>query len=53
MEQIVYLNGMFLNAKNATISITDNGFLFGYGVFGATRIYNGNVFRLESHLERL
>ena len=53
MEEIVYLNGTFLNAQNASISIADNGFLFGYGVFGATRIYNGTVFRLESHLERL
>ena len=53
MEPVVYLNGKFLNAKEAKISFTDNGFLFGYGVFGATRIYNGKVFRLESHLSRL
>ena len=53
MESIVYLNGEYLNAKEAKISIADNGFLFGYGVFGATRIYNGKVFRLESHLSRL
>jgi len=53
MEPIVNLNGKFLNASEAKISIADNGFLFGYGAFGATRIYNGTVFRLESHLSRL
>lgn len=53
MEPIVNLNGRFLKASEAKISIMDNGFLFGYGVFGATRIYNGTVFRLESHLSRL
>jgi len=53
MGQIVNLNGRFLNANEAKISIMDNGFLFGYGVFGATRIYNSTVFRLESHLSRL
>lgn len=53
MEPIVNLNGEFLNANEAKISIMDNGFLFGYGVFAGMRIYNGTVFRLESHLSRL
>jgi branched-chain amino acid aminotransferase len=53
MESIVNLNGKFLNANEAKISIMDNGFLFGYGVFAGMRVYNNTVFRLESHLSRL
>src|SRR5699024_4858712 len=34
-------------------SIFDHGFLYGDGVFEGIRVYEGNVFRLREHLERL
>lgn len=53
MKGIVYLNGEFIPADQARISVMDYGFLFGYGIFTTMRVYNGKVFRIENHLERL
>ncbi len=53
MEKIVYLNGALMPLSEAKISVLDYGFLFGYGLFETMRAYNGKIFRLESHLERL
>jgi branched-chain amino acid aminotransferase len=53
MTEIVYLNGKLIPHHQAAISITDYGFLYGYGLFETMRAYNGEVFRLEDHLRRL
>jgi branched-chain amino acid aminotransferase len=53
MEELVYLNGVIMPRREAQISVMDYGFLYGYGLFETMRAYNGVVFRLESHLERL
>jgi branched-chain amino acid aminotransferase group I len=53
MKQIVYLNGKLIPITEASIPVTDYGFLFGYGLFETMRSYNGRVFRLEGHLDRL
>jgi branched-chain amino acid aminotransferase len=52
-EQVIYMNGGFVKKEDAKISVYDHGFLYGDGVFEGIRSYNGNVFRLEEHLERL
>ncbi len=52
-EQVIYMNGEFVKKEDAKISVYDHGFLYGDGVFEGIRSYNGNVFRLEEHLERL
>ncbi len=52
-QQLIYLNGEFVDKENAKISVYDHGFLYGDGVFEGIRVYNGNVFRLEEHIERL
>jgi branched-chain amino acid aminotransferase len=52
-EQLIYLNGEFVRKEDAKVSVYDHGFLYGDGVFEGIRSYNGNVFRLEEHLERL
>ena len=39
--------------SEAKISVTDYGFLFGYGLFETLRAYGGNLFRLDDHLNRL
>jgi D-alanine transaminase len=50
---IVYLNGVFLPAEEARISVLDRGFIFGDGVYEVTPVYGGRPFRLEHHLSRL
>lgn len=53
MSRIAYLNGEFLPIEEAKLSILDRGFLFGDGVYEAIPIYNGKLFRLQEHLDRL
>ena len=50
---IVYLNGQFIQEEKATISILDRGFLFGDGVYEAIPVYQGHLFGLQQHLNRL
>jgi branched-chain amino acid aminotransferase len=49
----IYLDGKFVAAADAKISVFDHGLLYGDGIFEGIRLYQGNVFRLEEHLERL
>src|SRR5437016_10154305 len=49
----VYLDGKFVDSDDAKVSVFDHGLLYGDGVFEGIRLYGGNVFRLEEHLERL
>ncbi len=51
--QIVYLNGDYLPIDEASISVLDRGFLFGDGVYEVIPAYNGTLFRLDQHLQRL
>lgn len=53
MGRKVFLNGEFVDSENACVSIFDHGVLYGDGVFEGIRAYNGRVFRLEEHLDRL
>jgi len=53
MSEIVYLNGCLIPRSQASISVLDYGFLYGYGLFETMRAYGGQVFRLDSHLSRL
>jgi branched-chain amino acid aminotransferase len=50
---LIYLDGKFVPREAAKISVFDHGFLYGDGVFEGIRAYNGRVFRLEEHLDRL
>lgn len=51
--EIVYLNGEFLPASEARVSVFDRGFLFGDSVYEVIPFYQGRGFRLEQHLQRL
>ena len=53
MSLQIYINGEFFDKDNAKISVFDHGLLYGDGVFEGLRCYNGNVFRLEQHINRL
>jgi len=52
-EPLVYINGEFVPRSKAAISVFDHGLLYGDGVFEGIRAYNGSVFRLNEHLDRL
>ena len=49
----IYLDGKFVDESEAKVSVFDHGLLYGDGVFEGIRLYGGNIFRLEEHLERL
>lgn len=50
---VVYLNGKFVNARDAKISIFDPGFLYGDGIFETLRTYRGTLWQISEHIERL
>ncbi len=49
----VYINGKLYDKADAKISVYDHGLLYGDGVFEGIRIYDGKVFRLKEHVDRL
>lgn len=52
-EPLVYLEGTFTPKSKAVVSVFDHGLLYGDGVFEGIRAYNGSVFRLADHIDRL
>jgi len=49
----VFLNDKLVDIDKACISVSDSGFLYGAGLFETMRSYNGVVFSLKDHLDRL
>jgi branched-chain amino acid aminotransferase len=49
----VFVNGRLLKNSQASISVWDHGLLYGDGVFEGIRAYNGVVFKLREHIDRL
>lgn len=49
----IFLNDKLLDQAEAKISVFDHGLLYGDGIFEGIRLYDGCVFKLEEHLERL
>jgi branched-chain amino acid aminotransferase len=52
-ELRIYIDGKFYREGEAKVSVFDHGLLYGDGIFEGIRFYNGRVFRLEEHIERL
>lgn len=52
-ELLVYVDGEYYPKSQARISVFDHGLLYGDGVFEGIRAYNGIVFKLKEHVERL
>jgi branched-chain amino acid aminotransferase len=52
-ELQIYIDGKFYPQPQAKVSVFDHGLLYGDGVFEGIRAYNGRVFKLERHVERL
>jgi branched-chain amino acid aminotransferase len=54
MQEITYwVDGKFLPASQALVPIDNRGYRLGDGVFDTERTFNGKLFRLEAHLDRL
>ncbi len=49
----VFINGKFYEKEDAKVSVFDHGFLYGDGIFEGIRLYSGNVFKLDKHIDRL
>jgi branched-chain amino acid aminotransferase len=49
----VYLNGKFVPAAEAAVSVFDRSFVYGDGVFEGIEIENGGIFKLDAHVDRL
>ncbi|HCQ79096.1 MAG TPA: branched-chain amino acid aminotransferase, partial [Verrucomicrobiales bacterium] len=53
MSRNIWLDGKIVDESDAKISVFDHGLLYGDGIFEGIRFYNGRVFRLTEHIERL
>ena len=49
----IYLNGKFVDRSKAVVSVFDHGLLYGDGVFEGIRSYDGLIFKLREHIDRL
>ena len=49
----VWIDGSIVDGKDARLSVTDHGFLYGDGIFEGMRAYSGRLFRLDDHMRRL
>ncbi|MGH9870544.1 MAG: branched-chain-amino-acid transaminase [Candidatus Polarisedimenticolia bacterium] len=50
----IFLNGEFVDSRDkALVPLYDHGLLYGDGVFEGIRAYNGRIFRMRDHMDRL
>ncbi len=49
----IWLDDKLVDEADAKISVFDHGLLYGDGVFEGIRVYNGKIFELEAHIDRL
>lgn len=49
----IYMSGRLVPESAAKVSVFDHGLLYGDGVFEGIRAYNGRVFMLDEHIDRL
>ncbi len=52
-EKLIYLDGKFVKEADAKISVFDHGLLYGDGIFEGIRAYNGRIFKLKEHIDRI
>ncbi len=49
----IFVDGKYYSERDAKVSVFDHGLLYGDGVFEGIRAYNGRVFKLKEHIDRL
>ncbi|MCS7117604.1 MAG: branched-chain-amino-acid transaminase [Thaumarchaeota archaeon] len=52
-EPLVYIDGELYPKSQAKVSVFDHGLLYGDGVFEGIRVYDGLIFKLKEHIDRL
>lgn len=52
-DRVAYVNGALVPEREASISIRDRGFVYGDCVFDTARTFDGRLFELERHVDRL
>ncbi len=52
-EATVYIDGKFVKGEDAKISVWDHAVLYGDAVFDTARVYDGKIFKLDEHIDRL
>jgi len=53
VERVAYFNGQYLPESKVCVSFRDRGFILGDAVFDAERTFDGKIFRLKAHIDRL
>src|SRR6185436_4843073 len=53
MARTIYVSGRFRSDEEASVNVLDHGLLYGDGIFEGIRAYNGRVFKLDRHIDRL
>ena len=49
----IFIDGKYYSERDAKVSVFDHGLLYGDGIFEGIRAYNGRVFKLQEHIDRL
>src|SRR5580698_5532219 len=49
----IFIDGKYYSERDSKISVFDHGLLYGDGIFEGIRAYNGRVFKLREHIDRL
>src|SRR5688500_6326254 len=49
----IFIDGSYFGENDAKVSVFDHGLLYGDGIFEGIRAYNGRVFKLKEHIDRL
>ena len=52
-DGVIWLNGNFVEWRHANIHVLNHGLHYASCVFEGLRIYNGKIFKLDEHIERL
>ena len=52
-EPMIWVNGQMMPKSQASVSVFDHGLLYGDGIFEGIRVYNGKIFKLQQHMDRL
>ena len=52
-DRIVYVNGEYVAARDATILLFDRGFLFGDGIYELTAVFVGKLVVSVTYMKRL
>src|SRR5690606_18506021 len=52
-DRYIYVNGEWVDAAGAKVSVEDRGYQFADGIYEVVRVYRGRPFALEAHLQRL